>query len=201
MDRILEQGELTLNILRALMPNQKLSIYAYLFGRFDDSATLTVLPATNTLTHSKTSLRTSWSLNVEKGWKIGPSLEYYRCIKCYFPKTRLVLDIETVTFFPEVISFPKVNTYDFLRRAAEDIISTLTAAPTPKAPSLEAGDTTRNILLKIVTNLKRTDILLVTLSSSFQNDTGSLRVNTQVHHPTSQMTPSLNPIITPTSNI
>ena len=116
-------------------------------------------------------------MNGEEGWTIGPSLEHYRCIKVYFPKTRSVQDIHTVTFFPRFISFPKVNTDDFNSRVAENIISILNAPPTTITPSLEAGDTTRNALLRIATILKTTDRLPVTSSSSSQYDTESPRVN------------------------
>ena len=115
-------------------------------------------------------------------------------IKVYFLKIRLVRDIDTVTFFPEVISFPKVNTDNFLRYAAEDIISILAVLPTPTTPSLEVGDPTRNELLKIAKILKRTDILLVAALLSSQADTENPRVKTPKG-------PSLYPVPTPTTNI
>ena len=63
--------------------------------------------------------------------------------------------------FQKTISFPKVSIDDFLRQVAEDIISILTSPPTPTTPSLEAGEPTRNALLKTATILKRTDRLPV----------------------------------------
>ena len=94
-----------------------------------------------------------------------------------------------------------MNTNDFLRKTAEDIISILTTPPTTTPPGLEAGDTTRNALLKITTILKRTDALPVIPSSSSQDNTEYPRVGTQLSHPTPQRTPSLHPETTPTSNI
>ena len=134
--RLVEQGELTLNLLRASSSNPKLSAFVYFFGEFNYSATPLVPSGTKTLVHSKLAVRTSWGINGEEGWTIWHSLQQYRCIKVYFPKTRSFRDIDTVTFFQKVISFPKVNTDDFLRQAAEDSISILTAPPTPKTPSL-----------------------------------------------------------------
>ena len=177
------------------------SAYTCLFEKFGYSATSLVPPGTKILMHSKPWVTSSWELNGEECWTIGSSLELYRCIKCYFSKIRSVRDIDTITFFPKVISFPKVTTDNFLRQVAEDIISILTAPPTPTTPSLEVGNTIRNELLKIATVLKIIDILPVISLSCSQNDTESPRVDTQVHHPTQQRTLSLCTITTPTSNI
>ena len=84
----------------------------------------------------------------------------YRCIKCYFPSTRSERDCDIVTFFPNVVPFPKVTTDDFLRQAATDIVSILSQSSSKtNIPSLEAGDTTRNAILKLAKLLNRTDKL------------------------------------------
>ena len=114
--------------------------------------------------------------------------------KVYFPKSRAVRDIYTVTFFPKVISFPKFNTDDLLRQVAEDSTSILTVTPTLITPSLEAGDLTRNSLLSIATILKRAVILPVVLPTSSQDDTEISRGETPKE-------PSLHPAPTPTQNI
>ena len=87
-DRLLPQAELTLNLLRSVHVNPKLLVWAYLFGQFDYNKTPLVPPGTKVLAHDKPTTRSSWALHGEYGWTIGPSLEHYRCIKCYFPKTR-----------------------------------------------------------------------------------------------------------------
>ena len=93
--------------------------------------------------------RASWSPNGEEGWTVGPSLQHYRCINCYFPKTRSQRDCDTVTFFPTVIPYPKINLDDYLRQATDDIISILTNPPHHTTPTLKLGDKTKNALLKI----------------------------------------------------
>ena len=64
-------------------------------------------------------------------------------------------DVDTVTFSPKVVPFPKISTDDFLRQAATDIITILTEPPSSTYPTLEAGDSTHNTLLKIAETLKR----------------------------------------------
>ena len=158
-DRILDQCELTLNLLRASRLNPKLSAWAYLFGEFDYMKTPLAPPGTKCLVHSKTNQRGSWSPNGEEGWTIGYSPEHYRCIKVYFPKTRSERDCDTITFFPTVIPYPEVKIDDFLRQAATDIITILTTSPSTTTPSLQAGDVTKNALLDIATILHRADDL------------------------------------------
>ena len=81
------------------------------------------------------------------------------CIKVYLPLTRAVRDLDTVIFFSHTIPFPKVNLEDYLRQTATYIVTILTALQASATPSLEAGYTTRNFLLKIVTVLKRANTL------------------------------------------
>jgi hypothetical protein len=73
------------------------------------------------------------------------------------PATRSVVTSDTVLFFPHEIQFPAVKIDDFLRQAATDLISILTNPPPSTVPSLEAGDTTKNALLKLALLLNPSD--------------------------------------------
>ena len=182
-DRLIEQAELTLNLLRSSRSNPKLSAYAYMFGEFDYNKTPLVPPGTKIVAHTNPDVRKSWQLNGEQGWSIGPSMLHYRCIRCFFPKTRSERDTNTVTFFPKAIPFPEIKLDDFLKQAATDIISILTNPPSLTTTSLQAGDKTRNALLEIATILHRADDLptkIQQLPASIQQqptkDTASPRV-------------------------
>ena len=118
-------------------------------GHFYFSATPLAPPDTKVLVHSKQGQRQSWDPNGKEGWYIGPSQEHYRCVNCYLPATRSVVASDTVSFFPHDILFPEVKIDDFLCQAATDIISILTHPPPSTVPSLEAGETTKNALLKL----------------------------------------------------
>ena len=82
---------------------------------------------------------------------------------CYFPNTKATRDVDTVTFFPTTVPFPKVNLEDFLRQAASDIVSLLQNPPSTTTPSLQAGDSIQNALLQLATILHRTDDLPPTI--------------------------------------
>ena len=146
-----------MNLLRSSRVNPKLSAYAFLFGNFDYNKTPIVPPGTRVLAHTKVSVRKTWEENGEEGWYVGPSMEHYRCIKVFFPKSRAERNVDTVTFFPSKLSFPEIKTDDFLKQAAEDIIHILTNPTATTTPSLKAGNSTKNALLELATILKRVD--------------------------------------------
>jgi hypothetical protein len=72
-------------------------------------------------------VRETWAPNGEEGWYIGPSLNHYRCVNCYYPRTRAEQHTDTVVFFPSTVKIPEVDLKDFLHQAALDIISKATA--------------------------------------------------------------------------
>ena len=118
-------------------------------------------PGTKIIAHKDSATRGTWDLNEESGWYVGPAMEHYRCVKGYFPRSKRTRICDTVTFFPHAIPFPEVRIDDYLRQAAIDIIDILTNPPPTTLPTLQAGDETRNALLKIATQLKRVDSITV----------------------------------------
>ena len=125
-----------------------------------------------------TSICKSWDLHGETGWYVGPALQHYRCVTCYFPKSRSTRICETVTFLPTKIAFPETKLVDFLKQAATDIVTILTQPPSPTTPSLQAGDPTQNTLLDIATSLNRIEQLPTFSNLSQSHTVSSLRVKT-----------------------
>ena len=156
-DRLIPQAVITLNLLRSARINPNLSAYAYVFGQFDYNKTPLAPPGTRVVAHDTPGKRATWALNGESGWTVGPAPDHYRCISCYFPRTRTVRQCDTVTYFPTIIPFPKVGLSDFLRQAAKDIVTILTHPPANTIPTLEQGSATNNALLKLATILQRID--------------------------------------------
>ena len=154
-DRLIPQAVMTLNMLRSARINPKISAYASIFGEFNFNATPLLPPGTQIVAHRTPEDRATWDINGEIGWYVGPSLHHYRCVKCYFPKTRRVKDIQKLEILPHNIPIPEVNMNDFLHQATGDILAILQTPPSTTALSLEAGDPTRNALEKIATILQR----------------------------------------------
>jgi hypothetical protein len=155
-DRLLFQAELTLNLLRSSRVNPKLSSYAYLFGNFDFNKTPLAPPGTRVAVHLKPDQRASWAYHTEEGWYIGPSMEHYRCVKCYVPTTSRERNVDTLQFFPKKIPFPRITTEDYLKQAASDIVAILKNPPS-SIPYLAYGDTTNNAIVQIATLLGRAE--------------------------------------------
>jgi hypothetical protein len=153
-DRLMFQVELTLNLLRSSRVNPKLSAHAYLHGNFDFNRTPLAPPGTKVVVHLKPDQRASWAYHGEEGWYVGPSMEHYRCVKCYLPSTARERDVDTLQFFPKKIPFPKISTEDYLKQAASDILSILQNPPS-SLPYLAYGDPTKNALVQIATLLGR----------------------------------------------
>ena len=107
------------------------------------------------MAHVKPNARGSWKLNGEPGWYVGPALQHYMCVTCYFLKSRSERFCDTVTFIPTVLPFPQVTITDHLRQAASDIVTILIFPPSTTVPSLKAGDPTRNALLELAAQLQR----------------------------------------------
>ena len=156
-DRLIDQTNITLNLLRSARTNSKLSAYAYIFGEFNFAATPLAPPGTKIVAHIKSSQRRTWELNGESGWYVGPAMKHYRCVTCYFPRTKAERACDTVTFFPTTVPFPEVRLQDFLRQAASDIITLLTHPPSTTTPTLQAGDPVRNALLTLADQLQRVE--------------------------------------------
>ena len=147
-DRLLPQIQITLNLLRNSRVNPALSSYAYLFGNYDFNKSPLAPVGTKVLSHLKSSKRASWAFHGEEGWYIGPSLEHYRCVKCFFPSTGKTRDTDTVEFFPKEIPFPKTTTEDYLIQATSDILALLQEPP-KSLPYLQYGDKTKNALVTL----------------------------------------------------
>ena len=105
-------------------------------------------PGTKVVAYSTPSNRTSWGPHGLEGWYVGPSLDHYGCVKCYFPQTNRERDVDTVKFFPTTIPFPATSTEDYLRQSLEDILALL-QKKTASFPFLQSGDDTRNAINKL----------------------------------------------------
>lgn len=155
-DRLLPQAELTLNLLRNSRINPKLSSYAYLFGNFDFNKTPLAPVGTKVLVHLKPDDRSSFSPRGVDGFYIGPSLDHYRCVKCFIPATNGVRDADTVEYFPHHFPIPEMQPIDYIKQATADIIHFLqNPSPTPIS-NLNDGDATLRAFQQLSTALNRT---------------------------------------------
>ena len=86
--RLLDQAELTLNMLRTSRMNPNLSAHEQLHGMHDFNATPLAPPGSKCIAHEKSSQCGTWAPHGQHGWYIGPAPKHYRCYQIYIPKTQ-----------------------------------------------------------------------------------------------------------------
>ena len=85
--KLIEQSNITLNLLRPSIINPKLSAYSQVFGNFDYQKTPLPLPGMKVLSHVLTIDRRSFYPHAIKGFYVGVVMEHYRCFKIFIPST------------------------------------------------------------------------------------------------------------------
>ena len=153
-DCLLEQGRLSLNLLRNARLNKTLSSQAFLHGFFDLNKTPLAPPGTKVIVHEKPAQRTSWGPHGVLGWYIGPASEHYRCVRIYVPSTFRERISDTVEFFPHSTPFPSATDADHLVEATDTILSIL-ARPTPLLPFLQTNSNMRSAIASTAVLLNR----------------------------------------------
>lgn len=153
-DRLVKQGELTLNLLRNSRVNPKLSSWAYIFGNFDYNSTPLAPPGTKVVVHQKPQVRASWDPHGIVGYYTGPAMHHYRCYTCFIPKTRAERITDTVTYIPANIPIPQFTAQDHLQQALDNILNIIKNPP-KNMPFLTSGDNTTNALRIIAEILNR----------------------------------------------
>ena len=92
-------------------------------------------PGTKVVINSKPTNLASWDPNGNEGWYTGPSLNNYRCVKCYISTTGSEVNYGIVVFFPQQIDFPAVKIDAFITLAEKYIIKILANNPAPTVAS------------------------------------------------------------------
>ena len=98
--KLVEQGNITLKILRPSILNTKLSAYAQVFGAFDDKKTLLPSPGLKLLYHLLPIDCCLFGPHSIKGFSIDIAMEHYRCFKLFIPSTVGDCIADTVRWFP-----------------------------------------------------------------------------------------------------
>ena len=136
---LLDQADLTLNMLRMsrIIPN--LSAHEQLHGIHDFNTTPLAPPGTKCIAHEKSSQRGTWAPNGQHGWYVAAAPDYYRCYQIYIPKSQGTRICDTVEFFPTHCNMPNVSAHDAAIYAANYLITALTK-PQPTNSFISIGD-------------------------------------------------------------
>ena len=142
-DRLLPQATMTLNLLRTSRTNPELSSYAAIFSIHDFNRCPLVPPGIKLIVHENTDNRWYWYPHGTDGCYIGPSMEHYRRVQCFMPDTSSLRNVDTLTFFPDAIPHPKMETEDYVQQSVGNILA-IPSKPKTQLPFLTCGDTTES---------------------------------------------------------
>jgi hypothetical protein len=123
--QFLEQGQMTLNLLRAARINPKLSAYAILEGQFDFNKTPLAPVGTKALVFLDQKHRRSFHQHAIEGWYVGPATMHYRNYRFYIPETRGYRISNSAKFYPQYCKMPAIEPGDTIRLAAQDLIKAI----------------------------------------------------------------------------
>ena len=146
-DRLLDQAECTLNMLRTSRLNPNLSAYEQLHGIFDFQKTPLTPPEIKVIIHEKPSQRASWGPHGSEGWYLGRSPNHYRSHHCYRIRTKAELDVDTVDFFPHNFDMPGLSASEKATIAAQELTEAL-LNPSDKS-LLKPSESTHEALTKL----------------------------------------------------
>ena len=122
-------------------------------GNYDFNSTPLAPPGTKCIIHLKPQKRGTFQTHGIDAWYIGPSMQHYRCFKCFVPETGGTRDADTVEFFPQQIPFPNTTPETYLQQTAADMLSIL-SEPKSNIPSLKYGNKYTNAFIDIAKMLK-----------------------------------------------
>ena len=129
-DQILEQAELTLNLMRQATADPIKSAWEYLHGRpFNYDATPLVPLEIPVIVHNKPSQRKLWGYRRRYGFSAGATLNSYRCQQAIDADTKEVSITDTVKFHQQYLTRPSLTPTDHLIHALHTLISAMYHTP------------------------------------------------------------------------
>ena len=149
-DRLLEQAQITLNLLRGSRVNPQLSAQAQLHGAFDFNQTPLGPPGTRVLIHELPDKRGTWSPHAVLGFYTGPASEHYRCYKVWVLETGAERIANTLLWFPTQVPLPRTSSADAATAAAQDLIHAL-KHPHAASPLSPLADEHQSALRQLAT--------------------------------------------------
>ncbi len=139
---LLEQMELTVNLLRQSNVVPKISAFAHVHGQHDYMKKPFMPIGCAVQIHVKPKSRRTWDTHTKAGFNLGTSMEHHQCFKIYVTKTRATRVSDTVFFKHQYITNLTVSPESLVVAAAQQLTSTLKG-------NIPAGNKTAEALKKV----------------------------------------------------
>lgn len=93
---LIEQAEITLNLLRTPRLHPQLSTYHSLCRNFNFQKTPLAPPGIKAITGNNAATRESWAPHGKLAYYVGPAMNHYRCCKVYLPSVQKIIITDTI---------------------------------------------------------------------------------------------------------
>ena len=140
-DELIEQGELTLNHLRAYRPDPTICAYEGLHrAKFYFLAHPLARLGTGVLVLEAPDKRKTWDPHGVAGFYIGPALDHHRAFRTFITATQRIRISDTLAWFPEHYLMPGASPVELLQAAINDL-TTAVSTLVNTAPELRQSAT------------------------------------------------------------
>ena len=150
---LLEQEEITFNLIRTLIIHPYLSANYSLHGAFNCSITPLATPVIKVIAYNSAETRESWSKPVKLVHCVGPSMHHCRCYRIYVPSTRKIIITDTLKcteddLFEVPFKFKEDTLYDTVDDLKSMIFSESSLQSHTNNPRVKAIDKLHELILK-----------------------------------------------------
>ena len=128
-DNLLTKTELTINLLRQVTLNPRMSAWEYYNGPFDYSATPLGPLGCKIMIHNTSNKRKYWDQRGREGFSIGPALQHYRCIQAIDAKTKALIITDTDEYLHRYLTQPQITAEDRMTHAIQFLTAALKDVP------------------------------------------------------------------------
>ena len=125
--KMLEQADITLNMMRPCTLNPNLSAFEAMEGMYSFNATPMAPIGTEMLMHLKPIRRNTWAYHALKSWYFAPALKHYRVVKGVTESGAVRLT-DTWKFTHHNITTPAVSQIDRIIKATKHLADTIQGA-------------------------------------------------------------------------
>jgi hypothetical protein len=127
-DLLLQQVELSINLLRPCRSDQSISAWQRVCGPWDFRARPIAPMGTPVLVFESREERKSWDPHGKEGWYLGPAKEHYRCYRVLVQETGGVRVTDTLSWHPSRLLLPQETVWDRLSDAIQQLASVMREA-------------------------------------------------------------------------
>ena len=99
-DELLEQAEITLNLMRQSAISPFMSAWQQLHGAYDHDKHPLAPPGIAVVVHEKPDKRASFDFHGKRGYYVGPAMRHHRCHRVFVPETGDTRVSDTIAWYP-----------------------------------------------------------------------------------------------------